>query len=80
MTKPSPSLMVYALPAVPLAFLGLPLYAGLPVLIKLLAVLALQRSQLMRSSALDAEPTGEDIDVCQTMACADRLGGVSGRL
>ena len=34
------------------------LYAGLPVMIKLLAVLALQRSQLMRSSALDAEPTG----------------------
>lgn len=56
------------------------LYAGLPVLIKLLAVLALQRSQLMRASALDAEPTGEDIDVCQTMACADRVGGVSGRL
>lgn len=56
------------------------LYAGLPVLIKLLAVLALQRSQLMRSPALDAKTTGEDIDVCQTMACADRVGGVSGRL
>ena len=56
------------------------LYAGLPVLIKLLAVLALQRSQLMRSSALDAEPTGEDLDVRQTVACADSVGCVSGRL
>jgi Na+/melibiose symporter-like transporter len=56
------------------------LYAGLPVLIKLLAVLALQRSQLMRSSALDAEATGEEFDVPQTVACADRVGSVSGRL
>jgi Na+/melibiose symporter-like transporter len=56
------------------------LYAGLPVLIKLLAVLALQRSQLMRSSALDAESTGEDIHARQTMARTDRLGDTAGRL
>ncbi len=30
MTDTTPSLMVYALPAVPLAFLGLPLYVYLP--------------------------------------------------
>ena len=30
MAKPLPSLMVYALPAIPLAFLGLPLYVYLP--------------------------------------------------
>ena len=56
------------------------LYAGLPVLIKLLAVLALQRSQLMRSSAQCAESTGEEIDVPQTMAPADCLGDAPGRL
>ena len=56
------------------------LYAGLPVLIKLLAVLALQRSQLMRSSALVAKTTGEDTDGRQIMARTDRLGDVSGRL
>lgn len=56
------------------------LYAGLPVLIKLLAILALQRSQLMRSSAPGAEPTGEDSNVPQSMACADHVGDFSGRL
>ena len=56
------------------------LYAGLPVLIKLLAVMALQRSQLMRSPASAAEMTGEDNCVRQTMARTDRLGDIAGRL
>ena len=56
------------------------LYAGLPVLIKLLAVLALQRSQLMRSAAPIADMTGEDIDVPRILVRADRLGDVPGRL
>ncbi len=56
------------------------LYAGLPVLIKLLAVLALQRSQLMRSAVPVADTTGEDNDVPSILVRADRLGDVSGRL
>jgi len=56
------------------------LYAGLPVLIKLLAVLALQRSQLMRSSAAPVETTWEDIDVYQAVARTDRIGDAPGRL
>ena len=56
------------------------LYAGLPVLIKLLAVLALQRSQLMRSWASRAGETGEDIDVAHEFVGPDRPGDAPGRL
>jgi len=48
------------------------LYAGLPVFIKLLAVLALQRSQLMRSADPTAAKTREDTDALTTMVPGDR--------
>jgi hypothetical protein len=57
------------------------LYAGLPVLIKLLAVLALQRSQLIEEiSAPAAESTLEDNDVFENVAFADRAGDADRRL
>ncbi|MGB5611423.1 MAG: MFS transporter [Sedimenticolaceae bacterium] len=56
------------------------LYAGLPVLIKLLAVLALQRSQLIRSAAPAATAIVEKFDDFEDLAPADPVSSASRRL